>query len=158
MKLASISGTVIANSSLNLVGLGATIIALQVGRGCAGGLLLCGAGFQTHCALLAFRSLCTAAAGECAALSDAAQPTASCLSQTLNKHSRRVRMQIPASPPVHCPAQATVGSLVAKTLSAASAAGFYGQRTAPPPAAFDVFSVQVWSVAGLWARGCVCAP
>ncbi|PRW56211.1 TIC chloroplastic [Chlorella sorokiniana] len=66
VKLASIAGTVIANSSLNLVGLGATIIALQ----------------------------------------------------------------------------ATVGSLVAKTLSAASAAGFYGQRTAPPPAAFDVFSVQ----------------
>lgn len=66
VKLSSIAGTVIANSSLNLVGMGATIIALQ----------------------------------------------------------------------------ATVGSLVAKTLASASAAGFYGQRTAPPPAAFDVFSVQ----------------
>lgn len=47
-------------------------------------------------------------------------------------------------------AQATVGSLVAKTLASASAAGFYGQRTAPPPAAFDVFSVQV----GRPAAGC----
>ena len=44
-----------------------------------------------------------------------------------------------------------MGSLVAKTLSAASAAGFYGQRTAPPPAAFDVFSVQVWMGAGCGA-------
>lgn len=50
--------------------------------------------------------------------------------------------------------QATVGSLVAKTLSAASAAGFYGQRTAPPPAAFDVFSVQVWMGAGWGREGC----
>ena len=36
--------------------------------------------------------------------------------------------------------QATVGSLVGKTLSAA-AGGYYGPR-APPPVAFDVFSVQ----------------
>lgn len=37
-----------------------------------------------------------------------------------------------------------MGSLVAKTLSSASAAGLYGaQRVAPPPVAFDVFSVQV---------------
>ncbi|KAL4451452.1 hypothetical protein ABPG75_007114 [Micractinium tetrahymenae] len=67
VKLPSIAGTVIANSNLNLLGMGATIISLQ----------------------------------------------------------------------------AIVGSLVAKTLSSASAAGIYGaQRVAPPPVAFDVFSVQ----------------
>lgn len=67
VKLPSIAGTVIANSNLNLLGMGATIISLQ----------------------------------------------------------------------------AIVGSLVAKTLSSASAAGIYGaQRVTPPPVAFDVFSVQ----------------
>ena len=37
--------------------------------------------------------------------------------------------------------QATVGALVAKTLSAS--ASYYGPKAAPPPVAFDVFSVQV---------------
>ena len=37
--------------------------------------------------------------------------------------------------------QATVGSLVGKTLSTA-AGGYYGPRASPPPVAFDVFSVQ----------------
>lgn len=37
--------------------------------------------------------------------------------------------------------QATVGGLVAKTLSAA-AGGYYGPRAVQPPVAFDVFSVQ----------------
>lgn len=47
--------------------------------------------------------------------------------------------------------QAIVGSLVAKTLSSASAAGIYGaQRVTPPPVAFDVFSVQVRLPLGLW--------
>lgn len=36
--------------------------------------------------------------------------------------------------------QATTGALVAKTLTAATA--YYGPRSAPPPVAFDVFSVQ----------------
>lgn len=40
--------------------------------------------------------------------------------------------------------QATVGTLVAKTLSTA-AGGYYGPRMAPPPVAFDVFSVQACS-------------
>lgn len=70
VKLPSIAGTIIANSNLNLLGMGATLIALQ----------------------------------------------------------------------------AIVGGLVAKTLSSASAgvygAGMNGQRMAPPPVAFDVFSVQ----------------
>jgi len=42
VKLPSIAGTVIANSNLNLLGMGATIIALQVGGrvgGQVGGLL-----------------------------------------------------------------------------------------------------------------------
>lgn len=47
--------------------------------------------------------------------------------------------------------QAIVGSLVAKTLSSASAAGISGaQRVAPPPVAFDVFSVQARLL--LWLR------
>ena len=37
--------------------------------------------------------------------------------------------------------QATVGSLVGKTLTTA-AGGYYGPRAAAPPVAFDVFSVQ----------------
>ena len=37
--------------------------------------------------------------------------------------------------------QATVGALVGKTLSAV-AGGYYNPRGAPPPVAFDVFSVQ----------------
>ena len=42
------------------------------------------------------------------------------------------------SPP---PLQATVGTLVGKTLSSASANALY-QRVAPPPVAFDIFGVQ----------------
>jgi len=38
--------------------------------------------------------------------------------------------------------QATVGTLVGKTLTSAAGAGYYGSRVAPPPVAFDVFSVQ----------------
>lgn len=38
--------------------------------------------------------------------------------------------------------QATTGSLVAKTLTAATAVGVYGPRSTAPPVAFDVFSVQ----------------
>jgi len=38
--------------------------------------------------------------------------------------------------------QAVVGGLVAKTLTTAAGAGYYGPRGAPPPVAFDVFSVQ----------------
>jgi len=38
--------------------------------------------------------------------------------------------------------QATVGGLVAKTLSTATSGIYYNPRSPPPPVAFDVFSVQ----------------
>ena len=38
--------------------------------------------------------------------------------------------------------QASVGGLVAKTLSSAAGGLYYNPRSAPPPVAFDVFSVQ----------------
>lgn len=37
VRLTSIAGTIIANSNLNLLGMGATIISLQVGVGRGGG-------------------------------------------------------------------------------------------------------------------------
>ena len=68
------------------------------------------------------------------------------------------RSSLPPTP------QAIVGGLVAKTLTSASAGvygGFNGQRVAPPPVAFDVFSVQVGGWVGelelcSCQGGCMC--
>lgn len=58
----------------------------------------------------------------------------------------------PHSPVLHPSLQATVGGLVAKTLSSAAAGAFY-RGVAPPPVALDVFSVQVSG--GGSCAGCV---
>jgi hypothetical protein len=161
VKLPSISGTVIANSNLNLLGMGATIISLQVGFVClwAGGWgqgagVCVGRGvggwgpqvvlwphFPPACHTKCCSQGCRPRRPTIPPSRMHCAPGLRCtFCKARFNFSIRIR-QVTCSHPSR---QAIVGNLVAKTLSSASANAYYGaQRGAAPPVAFDVFSVQV---------------